>query len=117
MPSRPDRLGDLEINNLNVLIGTFLFFSPWVFAYRDEQAAPWNAWTSGALLAIVAFSTLFYLKRWEEWLNLLIGSWISVSPWLLGFSHHSTATGIHVIVGIGAGVIALVELWRLYSKR
>lgn len=116
MRIEPDRLDDLELNNLNVLLGTFLFFSPWILGYRAEQTACWNAWASGALVCAVAFAALFYFKTWEEWLNLLLGSWICVSPWLLGFADQSRATGIHVIVGMSVAVVASVELWRLRGR-
>ena len=25
-------------------------------------------------------------KRWQDWLNLLIGIWLFISPWVIGFA-------------------------------
>ena len=57
-----------------------------------------------SIIAVVAFA------NWEEWLNLLLGAWLMVSPWALGFMH---TTAMHVSIGLGAMVvfIAALELW------
>ena len=106
----------LELNNLNVLLGAFLFFSPWILAYAGDHLPTWNAWASGALVSVIALAALFRLERWEEWLNVLIGWWISIAPWVLGFADHPRAAVIHVIVGMTVAVVAGVELWRLHGR-
>jgi hypothetical protein len=47
---------------------------------------------------------------WEEWLNLLLELWLTVSPWVLGFTH---TKAMHVSIGLGAMVafVAGLELW------
>jgi len=48
---------------------------------------------------------------WEEWINVLIGSWLIAAPWLLRFSSPS-ATINFVIIGLLVATLALYELWR-----
>ena len=68
---------------------------------------------SGAILSVFSIATLFAFAEWEEWINLLIGCWISISPWILGFQH---TTAMHVSVGVGAVVVYLstFELWHIH---
>jgi hypothetical protein len=60
--------------------------------------------------AIVAF------REWEEWINLAIGCWVLVSPFVLGFPH---ASGMHVAVAVGSVVVflSLLELWLIHNPQ
>ena len=74
------------MNIVNALAGAGLFLSPWLFSFSGEQAASWNAWIGGLLVAIVAVAAVAQLETWEEWVNLGIGLWLVISPWVLGFA-------------------------------
>jgi hypothetical protein len=69
---------------VNVLLGAFLFLTPWFYGYASEATASWNAWVSGIVVAGLAVAALAAYAEWEEWLNLLVGLWVAVSPWLVG---------------------------------
>ena len=30
-------------------------------------------------------------NRWQDWLNLILGAWLFISPWVLGFANTATA--------------------------
>ncbi len=45
---------------------------------------------------------------WQGWFNLILGLWLIVSPWLLGFSTVAAAMWNSVIVGI---VVAALSYW------
>ena len=52
-------------------------------------------------------------KVWQDWVSLLLGIWLCVSPWALHFIDDSTATNIVLYVGflmIVAEVITLSAL-------
>ncbi|ACI94866.1 conserved hypothetical protein [Afipia carboxidovorans OM5] len=49
----------------------------------------------------------------EEWINLTIGSWLAVCPWVLSFNDDTMAMQVHLVVGIVIATIAAVELWVL----
>lgn len=97
----------------NLMLALFLSVTPWMFAYASE-AARIDAWASGALIAAVSMATFIVFSNWEEYVNLLLGCWLVVSPWILGFGH---TRAMHISVGIGAVVVfmATLEIWLLYD--
>jgi hypothetical protein len=90
--------------------------SPWLFGIADEQAASWNAWISGLLIAGLALAAVVELQEWEEWINLVLGLWVAVAPWLLGFVGTANALWTHVGVGIAVAILAAVELWMIHQS-
>ncbi len=94
----------------NLILGAFLFFSPWIFGFGAGHASQ-NAYVSGIVIAVLAIAALAAFAVWEEWLNLIVGLWTLVSPWVLGFYGDKTPMTVHVVVGILVAVLAAVELW------
>jgi len=45
------------------------------------------------------------MTRWQDWANLVLGVWLILSPWLLGFSGIPSAMWNAVIVGVVVGLI------------
>lgn len=84
----------------NLVLGGWLFISPWAFQFTGVTTAAWNAWIFGVALVAVAAAALMRVQKWEEWTNLVIGAWLVVAPWVLGFSGAATAMWNAVIVGI-----------------
>jgi hypothetical protein len=97
----------------NILLAAFLFTTPWLFAYSN-QATRWDMWITGAAVAAIALLAIVAYAAWEEWVNVALGIWLVVSPWLLGFAH---TRAMHFSIGIGLAVIlmALIELMLGYD--
>ena len=95
----------------NLVFGLVLLFSPWLFAYASKDARV-DLWTSGAVIAATSIIAVVAFANWEEWLNLLLGVWLMVSPWALGFAH---TRAMHISIGLGAMVafIAALDLWLM----
>lgn len=102
-------------DTLNLLLGAVLFVSPSLLGFVSELTAATNAYIVGAILAAMAAAALFAYQAWEEWVSGALGIWLIVSPWVLGFSGHSTALFTHMIIGIGAVVLALMASAEHYS--
>jgi hypothetical protein len=98
----------------NLVLGAILFFSPWIFAF-DSGPSSQNAFISGIVIAALSIAALAAFAVWEEWLNLIVGLWVLISPWVLGFQG-GTAMTVHVIIGIIVAVLAAVELWIMYQN-
>jgi hypothetical protein len=98
----------------NLLLGVFLIASPWLFGF-PEGAASQNAALSGFVILVLSIAALTAFAVWEEWLNLIVGLWVLVSPWLLGFAG-TAAMAVHVIVGAIVAVLAAIELWFMYQR-
>src|SRR5262245_930148 len=100
----------------NLVLASFLFASPWLFAVVRGAAAA-DAWISAAAVGLVSIAALVAFAEWKEWLVLALGLWIAVSPWMMGFQHTS-AMGIDAAVGGLVMYLAAVELWLIhYSDR
>jgi hypothetical protein len=98
----------------NLVLGAVLFFSPWMFAF-DAGKVSQNANITGLVIAIIAIAALAAFAVWEEWLNLIVGLWALVSPWVLGFQG-TTAMTVHVVIGAAVAVLAAIELWITYQN-
>jgi hypothetical protein len=98
----------------NLVLGAILFISPWLFAF-EAGAASQNAIISGVVIALLSIAALTAFAVWEEWLNLIVGLWVIVSPWILGFVA-TTAMTVHLIIGLIVAVLAAVELWLMYQN-
>jgi hypothetical protein len=56
-------------------------------------------------------------KRWQDWVNVVLGVWLVVSPWALGFSNHETASLVAWLAGAAVVVFAAIgaymrETWE-----
>ena len=99
----------------NLVLGAFLFFSPWIFGFAT--GAPWtNAMICGLIIAVLSIAALAMFAIWEEWLNLIVGLWVIVSPWVLGFAGTVAALNVHLVVGFLVAVLAAIELWFMYQQ-
>lgn len=99
---------------INTLLGLWLVVSPWLFGYAGETAAAWNAWIPGVIIAVAAIAAFTSFQEWEEWVNGLLGLWLVISPWLVGYTAVTAAMWNHVIVGI---VTAVLAFWEVYQER
>lgn len=97
----------------NLLLATFLFISPWLFA-RATGTAAMDLRTSGAAIAVISLAAMVAFADWEEWANLLLGIWLIVSPWVLGFAHTS-AMHLSILVGFTVAFLAALELFLEYD--
>lgn len=96
---------------VNLLLGAWLFLSPWALNYASElPGAAWNAYILGIAIMLFAAFAMYMPKVWEEGLNIALGAWTVVSPWVLGFASNNNVALNAVIVG--ALVIALA-LWAM----
>src|SRR5437016_13224702 len=89
---------------MNLLLGVWLLLSPWALGYGQTTAA-WNAHLLGT--GIVAFAAIaaYMPKAWEEVINVLLGVWMVMSPFMLGFAG-TTTIAMHT-VGMGILVVGL----------
>jgi len=97
----------------NLVLAMFLLISPWLFARANPTAAI-DLRVSGAAIAILSLAAMVAFSRWEEWANLLLGFWLIVSPWVLGFAH-TRAMHFSIVVGAAVAFLALLELWIVYD--
>lgn len=95
------------VDVISLLLGVLLFFAPWLFGFVSTLASE-NAWLSGALISLLATAAIIAFDAREQRLNLILGLWVTASPWLLGFH---AERHIHFIVGLSLVALTLLELW------
>jgi SPW repeat-containing protein len=97
----------------NLLLAAVLFGSPWFFAHAS-RAAELDLRLSAAAIIILSLAAMIAFSAWEEWLNLALGLWLAISPWLLGFTH---TPAMHFAIGIGLAIafLASLELWLRFD--
>jgi len=59
-----------------------------------------NAFLVGILLIMTETVVLSAFRPWEEWINVVLGAWLVISPWVLNVSPAATVTANFVIVGL-----------------
>jgi len=85
----------------DLLLGLWVFSSPWVFGFPPAAAAAhWSAWILGGAITVVAIVTLFIPRAWDEPLTALLGLCLILSPWVLGFSDLMRASSACLVAGV-----------------
>lgn len=64
----------------NLILGLWLFASPWLLRFTRATTPAWNTWISGAIIAILAAAALYEVERWEEWTSVIVAIWLAASP-------------------------------------
>ena len=114
----------------NLILAIWLFISPWVLQFGSgaqpaaqgtgggaiaaTSNAAWNAWVLGVIVFLVALSAIGRMEFWQEWINLLLGIWIFIAPWVLGFVNLANASWDHWVVG---ALIFLISISNLTAAR
>ncbi|MFB9244647.1 SPW repeat protein [Massilia antarctica] len=93
-----------------LLLGLWLFVSPWVLAYPANTPQAMNAWFAGAVIAVLAAFDLYKTYVWSVGVNLLAGVWVAVSPWIPAVADRGPMMNNSLVVGIAVIVLALWEL-------
>lgn len=93
-------------NWVNILLGLWVLISPFVLAFSNLREIMWNNVATGGAVLLLAFSlagdNLPVLV-----LNVLLGGWLMVSPFVLGFSM-SVPFWNNIILGALIAIAALV---------
>lgn len=102
-------------SGLDIIAGIWLIIAPYVLGYSSVASAAWNSVIFGIIIAVLAASREFgqgYRRAWPSWINVLIGLWLIISPFFLGFSHIGVAVWNSIIMGI---VVAILAAWSALS--
>ena len=96
---------------LGLALGVWLGVSPWLLQFAGvDMIVTQNAFLVGLLLVLTEIATLTAFRVWEEWINVVLGAWLVISPWVLGIAA-LVPTANFVLVGFLVLVLALYEIW------
>ena len=97
-------------DQLILLLGVWLFVSPWVLGIPSDSPRAINAYVVGAVIAALAAFDLYKTYFWAVVANLLLGAWTALSPWIPAFAERGSMMTNSVIVGIAVVVLGMWEL-------
>ncbi len=98
---------------ITLVCAVLLFISPWILAFSGDVTATRAAWITGVVVAIFAVAALVQFAEWEEWVSLLLGVWMIVAPWVVGFSGVGVAVAAFVVLGIVVALASMSEIWQI----
>jgi len=97
-------------------IGVWLLLAPLALSYGSVGGAAWNSYVVGAVVAVFASAALLWPESpSEEWVNLVLGAWLVIAPFVLGFyASAALAAWTQVVAGL---LIAGEAIWAMASRR
>jgi SPW repeat len=101
-------------DGINLLAGLWIFFAPWILGSHAGAVATGNNIVVGILITFWAITGLAEFRPWKEWINILLGVWMLISPWLLHFSGATALTWNAVVSG---AVVIICACWALGEER
>lgn len=101
-------------NAITLALAVWLFISPWVLAAPAMGAWAWNAWVVAVIMGAVSIVALLQLAQWEDWVNLALGIWLFISPWIFGYTSMQAVAWNSYIVGV---VVAAISIWGIIVAR
>ncbi|WP_313704393.1 SPW repeat protein [Massilia sp.] len=93
-----------------LLLGLWLFVSPWVMGYPSDSTPAVNAYMAGALMVALAAFDLYKTYIWAVIVNIVVGAWVAVSPWLVGVVGDRAMSASMLVVGLAAVGLGLWEM-------
>ncbi len=99
---------------VNLILAIWLFISPWALGFAagaEHTFGPaWNAWVVAIVIGVFSIAALSAPRPWEEWINIIAGAWLFVSPWVLHYTATTAALWNSLIVG---AVVFILAIWDL----
>lgn len=100
---------------IGLLLGAWLFISPWMLGYAGVANAALNAWMVGAVVVLVSAASLARFGRRWAWIAVVLGLWLLIAPFVLQVA--AVAEPVYWnMVGVGA-LLVLVAGWSLAVRR
>ena len=93
-----------------LLLGLWLFMSPLAMGYPSDSPPAINAFIAGAIMAVLAAFDLYKTYAWAVFLNIILGAWVAVSPWLVDVMRDRAMSFSMLIVGLATIVLGIWEL-------
>ena len=97
---------------VTALLGAWLVVSPWVLGFQGVVVAMVSTIAIGVLLIANSFGAMQVSQAWEEWLDVILGVALMLSPLLLGLDAVRPALQNALFTG---GAAAILAIWVLAS--
>src|SRR5437868_6128331 len=103
-------------NWVTLVLGVLLFIAPWVLGTANNASASWTAWILGIIGVILALWALGLPATHipAEWITVVLGVVLFISPWILGFAGVMAAAWTAWIIGV---LFVAAAGWTLWEAR
>jgi len=94
-----------------LILGLWLLVSPFILPFKSyTDIAALNSYVFGVGVMLFAAIALAWPKLWEEQVNMALGIWLILAPYVLGFQAETAAMVNHFIIGV---LIVADALWAV----
>jgi uncharacterized membrane protein HdeD (DUF308 family) len=102
-------------STINIIAGIWLIISPFVLRYWHMTAATWDNIIVGIVVLVLAAIRVAQPARnlALSWINLILGIWLFISPWVLRYSTDRTPMSNDVVLGI---IVFVCAIWSLAAS-
>lgn len=99
---------------VNVLAGLWLILAPFVLNFTRSSAATYNSVIVGVAVLVMAAIRAFNpdVREGLSWANLILGLWMIVSPYVLGYANVNNAQTNSLITG---AIILILAAFSAYE--
>lgn len=106
------RMSVRTASGLDIVAGAWIFLSPFLLGFSQLSGALWNNLIIGA--AVIIFSASHATsgtarRAWASWINVVLGTWLILSPFILGFSADTRPFWNNIVLGAVVVILALIS--------
>nr|HET6901364.1 SPW repeat protein [Ktedonobacteraceae bacterium] len=95
----------------NLVLGVILFIAPWFTVSWSHMNSSWDAWILGVVIVLVSLWALATPGTIvPKVINLILGIWVFISPWILGFAYMAGIAWSAWIIG---ALVIILSAWAL----
>jgi uncharacterized membrane protein HdeD (DUF308 family) len=117
MPMETSWRGGKSVQDwINLVCGVLLFISPWALGFSHDMMAARTAWVGGIVIAAMGIAALVQFAEWEDWVALIAGVLMIISPWVLGFAAMHFAAWTMVVLGLVVALASVSEIWIVHNQ-
>jgi SPW repeat len=94
------------------ILGLWLVISPFALQFSSyTEIAALNSYVFGVGVMVLAAIALARPRMWEEQVNVILGVWLFLAPFVLGFQTETAAMVNHLLLGL---LIVGDAMWAVY---
>jgi hypothetical protein len=99
----------------NVVIGIWLMASPGIFPEAYTESASLNNHILGPVVIACSIIALHEVARGLRWVNLVIGVWLLIAPWVLGYTQLPAVNGMITGALLGGAALVPGRSWQQHD--
>lgn len=88
------------LDGVNVIAGIWLVISPFVLGFVSQTALVNNVILGLAVGIFALIRAATQRAAWLDWINVVLGVWLIISPFALGFLDSTGALWNNVVLGV-----------------